>query len=96
MTEKKKIDFCTTCRKDTAYTLEKQSFVKTIKDKEYTFIITVAICDACGSWMDVPGLIDQNIQEMDAQYRAYEGIVSVHDRDWLAKSDSFENRYDGN
>lgn len=81
MTEKKKIDFCTTCRKDTAYTLEKQPFVKTIKDKEYTFSITVAVCDACGGFMGVPGLIDKNIQEIEEQYRTCEGIASVHDRD---------------
>lgn len=79
MSEKRRVDFCTTCRKDTSYTLKKQNIVKAIKDKEYTFSITAAVCDNCGSWMDVPGLIDQNIQEMDAQYRAYEGIVSVHD-----------------
>ncbi|MDY2965276.1 MAG: hypothetical protein SOR58_03645 [Megasphaera massiliensis] len=82
MTEKKKIDFCTTCRKDTAYTLKKQPFVKTIKEKEDAFSITAAVCDNCGSWRDVPRLIDKNIQEMEKQYRACEGIASVHWSIW--------------
>ncbi len=80
---KKKVDFCTTCRKDTAYTLKKQPFVKIIKEKEYTFSITAAVCDNCGSWKGVPGLIDKNVQEMEKQYRACESIASVHDMEHL-------------
>ena len=45
MSEKRRVDFCTTCRKDTSYTLKKQNIVKAIKDKEYTFSITAAVCD---------------------------------------------------
>lgn len=44
MAEKKRMDFCTTCRKDTTYTLEKININKIIKDKEYSFSITAAIC----------------------------------------------------
>ncbi|WP_296816438.1 type II toxin-antitoxin system antitoxin SocA domain-containing protein [Megasphaera sp.] len=79
MSEKRRIDFCTTCRKETPYTLEKQTIVKNIKDKDYTFTLTTAVCDECGSFMSPPGLIDKNVQEMDTQYRTYENIVSVHD-----------------
>lgn len=83
MSEKRLIDFCTTCRKDTAYRLEKQSFIKSIKGQEYTFILTAAICNDCGGFMSIPGLIDKNIQEMEAQYRACESIASVHDMEHL-------------
>ena len=79
MSEKRRIDFCTTCRKETPYTLEKQTIVKNIKDKDYTFTLTTAVCDECGGFMSPPGLIDKNVQEMDTQYRTYENIVSVHD-----------------
>ena len=79
MTEKRRIDFCTACRKDTEYTLKKCDIIKNIKGINYTFSITVAVCNECGEEMSIPGLIDRNIQEMDEQYRAYEGIVSIED-----------------
>ena len=77
MLEKGQVDFCTTCRKNTEYSLQKQNMVKEIKDKMYTFSITVALCAECGKEMNISGLIDKNIQEVDEQYRAYEGIVSI-------------------
>ena len=40
--------YCTNCRKETTYTLKKQEIRKVIKDKEYTFLITVAACNECG------------------------------------------------
>ena len=85
MAEKGKFDFCTICRKNTEYTLEKRNIIKTIKDKEYTFSITAAICNECGEEISIPGLIDKNIQEVDEQYRTYEGIVSIDDIEKLMK-----------
>lgn len=79
MVERRRTDFCTECRKETAYTLRKQNIRKTIKDKEYVFSITTAVCDECGSEMNIPGLIDKNIQEIDEQYRSAEGIVTIDD-----------------
>ena len=74
MVRKNRTDFCITCRKDTEYILQKRNIKKSIKDVEYTFSITVAVCDECGEEMSIPGLIDKNIQEVDEQYRAYEGV----------------------
>ena len=85
MLEKGRINFCTSCRKETEYTLQKRNIVKTIKDEEYTFGITVAICNECGEEMFIPGLIDRNIQEVDEQYRAYKGIISIDDIEKLMK-----------
>lgn len=85
MADKRRTDFCIECRKDTTYTLQKRNIIKTIKDKEYTFSITVAVCDECGEEMSIPGLIDRNIQEIDEQYRTYEGIVSIEDIEKLMK-----------
>lgn len=85
MTEKGRNDFCTVCRKETKYALQKRNIIKKIKDVEHTFSITVAVCDECGEEMSIPGLIDRNIQEVDEQYRAYEGIVSVDDIEKLMK-----------
>ncbi len=84
MTEVKR-DFCTACRKQTEYTLQKRNITKIIKEKEYTFSITVAICKECGEEMSVPGLIDKNIREIDEQYRAYEHIVSIEDIEKIMK-----------
>lgn len=71
--------FCIECRKETDYALQKKSVAKTVKGIEYLFNITVAICNECGEEMSIPGLIDRNIKEVDEQYRAYEGIVSIDD-----------------
>lgn len=85
MTGKGRIDFCTVCRKETEYTLQKRNIKRMIKDIEYTFNITVAVCTECGEEMSIPGLIDRNIKEVDEQYRACNGIVSVEDIEKLMK-----------
>ncbi len=80
-----KRDFCTVCRKETEYFLQKRDIEKIIRDKEYTFGITVAVCAECGKEMSIPGLIDRNVQEIDGQYRSIEGLVSVEDVEKLMK-----------
>lgn len=85
MKGKERKDFCITCRKDTEYILKKQKVTRVIKDKDYQFFITTAICTECGSEMAIPGLIDKNIQEVDEQYRAIEGIVTIEDIERLVK-----------
>ena len=85
MKEKGRMDFCIECRKETGYLLRKKDIVKTIRDKEYTFGITAAICAECGGEMSIPGLIDKNVREIDEQYRAAEGLVTVDDIEKLMK-----------
>ena len=85
MSEKVRKDFCIECRKDTEYILQKRDIVKTIKDKDYSLSITVAICSECGEEMSIPGLIDKNILEIDEQYRTAEGLVSIDDIERLMK-----------
>ena len=85
MKHKERKDFCITCRKDTEYVLKKQTVIRVIKDKEYQFSITTAICAECGEEMAIPGLIDKNIQEIDEQYRAIENIVTIEDIERLMK-----------
>ena len=77
MDTKLKKDFCIKCRKETEYILQKAVVKRVIKDKEYSFNITNAICKECGNPMSLPGLIDKNIQELDEQYRSYEGLLSI-------------------
>lgn len=85
MAERGRLDFCIECRKDTEYILQKRPVIKTIKEKEYSFNITVAVCAECGEKMSIPGLIDKNVQEIDEQYRAAEGIVSIDDIEKMMK-----------
>jgi uncharacterized phage-associated protein len=85
MAEKSRMDFCIECRKDTEYVLQKKNIVKIIKEKEYTFSVTSAVCSVCGEEMSLPGLIDKNIQEVDEQYRVMEGLVSIEDIEKLMK-----------
>lgn len=82
---KERREFCIECRKDTEYNLQKKDVVKIIRGKEYTFSITVALCTECGEEMSIPGLIDKNVQEIDEQYRAAEGLVSIEDIEKLMK-----------
>lgn len=79
MAKERMFDFCTSCRKDTSYKIQKKTVQKVIRDKTYDFKITVAVCDECGEEMDIPGLLDANIKSIDEQYRQIEGLVSIDD-----------------
>ncbi|MCD7808604.1 MAG: DUF4065 domain-containing protein [Erysipelotrichaceae bacterium] len=79
MAQEREKEYCINCRKETEYFLQKKNIIKTIKNKEYRFNVTIAQCSECHEEMNIQGLIDKNIQEIDEQYRAYEGIVSISD-----------------
>lgn len=85
MNNERRTGFCIECRRDTEYALKKKMVPKTIKGREYNFFITTAICTECGEEMNLPGLIDRNVEEIDGQYRKIEGIVSVEDIEKLLK-----------
>ena len=46
------------CRKETAYALHKTLITKTIREKEYQFLITTAYCKECGCEVGVKGILD--------------------------------------
>ena len=79
MSTVRRIDFCTSCRKETSYKMRKKIISKEIKGKTYEFEIAVAVCDECGKEMDIPGLLDSNIRSVDEQYRETEGLISIDD-----------------
>jgi uncharacterized phage-associated protein len=85
LAERRRTDFCIECRNETEYVLQKRRIVRMIRDREYSFEITMAICSECGEEMSIPGLIDRNVQEIDEQYRETEGIVTVKDIERLMK-----------
>lgn len=85
MAQQGRRDLCIECRKETEYILQKRDIVKKIRNKEYTFGITVAVCAECGEDMSIHGLMDKNVQEIDNQYRSLEGIVSTEDIEKLMK-----------
>jgi len=85
LAERRRTDFCIECRNETEYMLQKRRIVRMIRDREYSFEITMAICSECGEEMSIPGLIDRNVQEIDEQYRETEGIVTVKDIERLMK-----------
>ena len=76
---KERTQFCIECREETMYRIQHVSCRKCIKDKEYEFIISEAVCEKCGETVNIPGLMDSNAQEVDRQYRLQEGIVSIDD-----------------
>lgn len=79
MAKERMVDFCTQCRKETTYQLQKRNIQKVIKEKAYNFEIIVAVCDECGEEMDIPGLMDINMRSVDKQYRREEGLISADD-----------------
>ena len=85
MLARENVDFCTECRKETEYDLRTEIIRKRIKDRDYSFHITTAVCRECGEEMSLPGLIDRNIREIDEQYRQYEQLISVKDMENLMK-----------
>ena len=85
MSSERRTEYCIECRLETEYALKKKMISKTIRDREYSFYITTAICSECGAEMSIPGLIDKNVEEIDTQYREMEGIVSVEDIEKLLK-----------
>lgn len=78
-------EFCIECRRETEYALRKKTISKRIKDHDYDFTVTTAICMNCGEEMSLPGLIDKNAKEIDEQFREIEGIVSIDDIEKLLK-----------
>ena len=60
---------CTECRREFNYTLKTMKINWTMRQKEYTFEITAAFCNKCGGEMGIPGLTDDNMHELDEQYR---------------------------
>lgn len=58
----------------------KKDIVKNIRDKEYTFGITVAVCAKCGENMSIPELIGRNVKEIDEQYRSAESLFSASEK----------------
>ncbi len=77
--KERRTDFCTECRKETEYELQKVARQEIIREKEYTFRYTTAICKVCGEEMDIPGLLDLNIRERDTQFRKAEDMITVEE-----------------
>ena len=85
MAKEGKREFCTTCRKSTEYCLKKTRRKERIRNREYTFWFTTALCAECRERMHIPGLIDLNNQERDEQYRKAEGLISIEEIQNLLK-----------
>ena len=73
MLDKTGKNFCIECRKETEYTLKKKTIKRIEEGEDRTFKITTAICQECGSEMNLPGLIDLNIQEVEVLRRSRKG-----------------------
>lgn len=73
------------CRKETEYALQKTPITKTIREKEYHFLITTAHCKECGCEVGVKGIFDYNAKEIDEQFRKAEDIISVDEIEKLGK-----------
>ena len=82
---KERYSFCTECRKECLYKLQKIERQYDIKGKKYNMEVTVAICKNCGEEMNIPGILDLRAKEVDEQYRKVENIISISDIEILMK-----------
>lgn len=72
-------DYCTTCRRMTDYHLTRIPVTEVFHGTEYTFLLTAAVCEECRQAMNIPGLIDLNIQERDRQFRRKTDLISAEE-----------------
>ena len=77
MMKREKCSYCINCRKTTEYSIRKVSKKYSIRDSEYDFDITEAVCKECGEIMSIPGIIDYNVLEVDRQYRERENLITI-------------------
>ena len=81
------------CRKETAYALHKTPITKTIREKEYQFLITTAHCKECGCEVGVKGILDYNAKEIDRKKFAL--LLTGQESDFnLSNSELMENCID--
>ncbi|MDY2957695.1 type II toxin-antitoxin system antitoxin SocA domain-containing protein, partial [Floccifex sp.] len=76
---KEKLSFCSECRKECQYEIKKVWRNYTIREKEYEMEVTAAFCKECGEEINIHGIMDLRMKEIDEQYRKIEDIVSIHD-----------------
>jgi len=75
--------FCVECMCENPYILKKDKIHKTIRNKEYEFIVENAYCVKCGARVHVHGLDDKRAKNIDEQYRSYERLATLDEIDKL-------------
>lgn len=75
--EKENKGFCIECREECEYELKKVKRHYRIKDKDYEMYVTVALCKNCGEEIEILGIVDKMVKEVDEQYRTYENIITI-------------------
>ena len=78
-----RIGFCTECRAEVPYEVRRVKIKHNIKEKEYTFEVNKAFCKECGAQIEVPGMMDKMVEEIDTQYRKAENLISIEAIDKL-------------
>ena len=68
-TDTEKAAFCPSCGRIVRYVLMPKTLTSPIRGRDHKFRITVALCPECGEELNPPGLLDQNNEELDRQYR---------------------------
>ena len=70
---------CPECWEHSDYIIKKERKKYIIRNKEYHFNITVGYCKNCDKELDIPGLMDLQMKEVDEQYKKEENIVSINE-----------------
>ena len=92
MREKRHEVLCWNCRKKVAYTIKARKDVQNIKGIDYHYIERFAICNECKEEITIPGLDDENIQELDNVYRKQNNLITIDEIELLLEKYNIEKR----
>lgn len=72
-----KYDFCEVCLDDTEYTVRVEEVTEIIRGYSIKYKRKEAICNICGSYMDISEINDENLKELYGKIRLADNIISV-------------------
>ncbi|MEG0670718.1 type II toxin-antitoxin system antitoxin SocA domain-containing protein [Clostridium sp.] len=72
-----KYDFCEVCLDDTSYTVTVEEVTEVIRGYSIKYKRKEAICNICGSYIDIPEINDENLEELYGKIRVVDNIISI-------------------
>ena len=83
---------CWNCRKKVAYRINARKEVRMIKGIRYHYNEKYAICCECGEELTVPGLDDENENELDVIFRQENNLITIEEISMILEKYNIEKR----
>lgn len=94
MSEKRHEVLCWNCRKKVTYTIKARKDIQNIKGIDYQYNERFAICNECKEEIMVPGLDDENVQELDNVYRKQNDLITIGEIELLLEKYMIQSCYE--